>query len=109
LCPRCGTHVETVDHVFKECKKVPNVWKFYNLGGDLCPNPKISYTEWLVKSLKELDNKTSIQILAIIYNVRHARNQANFEKVDIPDEIVVSRAFNSTEELVFYLRLIPHF
>jgi len=46
-----------------------------------------------------MSNEILIKILAIIYNIWHARNQLIFEEKDIPKEVVISRARNDILDL----------
>jgi hypothetical protein len=94
LCPRCNSKLETLTHLFMDCPLSERVW----FGSQLSINIKSfnqQFPEWIAENILNKDAYFLNQMAAITYSLWHARNQAVFEDVVVPELTIIQRASSS--------------
>jgi ribonuclease HI len=99
ICYRCNSALETTNHVFLTCEWARAIW----FGSPLTINFKLitqqmTFTEWLANLIQSTDKEDTSKIIAIIYQIWHARNCLIFQNRDIPAMQVVHSAMTSYQE-----------
>ncbi|KAJ1402971.1 Reverse transcriptase zinc-binding domain [Sesbania bispinosa] len=91
-CAWCGLHVETVDHLFKECLWVVDAWAQSPLKIPACSLSSGCFSTWIIDLIVQGPEEKAALMVAIFHGFWFARNKKVFEGREVPLHCIFSKA-----------------